>query len=503
MDAEYYFLGGKYLAQNEISAPFLWNYLDDPIGLPHPLFSYWKPLASILAAIPMKIFGTVDFQIGRSLFYLIASLIPSLAVFIGYQITQNKFLSYLSGFFALFSGFYFKFVTIPETITPYLLLGSLYFFTAYRIIQTFHKKDRLLWLRIFVLGVLSGLMALTRVDGLLYLGFSFLLIGFLTFKTFGKTKGQMIKLAGLNSLWFLLGFILMMLPDYLINDLNFGSIFSPVGLKAIWINSYDDTFIYPASELNFKYWLAAGGAEKIRNIWDAFLLNLGTLAAVQLNIFGIPLFVMGAWRYKRETWLKFFLFISISLFLFMTLLFPLAGSRGGYLHAGASLQVINWVLISIGFYEFLLWGIRKRNWALNRAQIMFGSALILFSIILTISIYYQDVISSETQTFSWNQVYDQYSQIEKIIHEHALGKEGIVMINNPVGFHYQTGRWTIILPNAEQEKFEEVITKFNVSYLVLDPNVPIRMYDYFDSINGITEIGKIPTIETTIYEINR
>ncbi len=129
MDADYYFLGGKYLAQNTLKAPILWNYLDDPTGLPHPLFTYWKPMASIVTAIPMKIFGSFDFQVGRSIFYLIASMITPFAVNFGFRITKNKFASSLVGFFVLFSGFYFKFITIPETISLYLLFGGLYFFT--------------------------------------------------------------------------------------------------------------------------------------------------------------------------------------------------------------------------------------------------------------------------------------------------------------------------------------------------------------------------------------
>ena len=30
--------------------PFLWNYLDDPAGLPHPSHLYWMPLTSILSS---------------------------------------------------------------------------------------------------------------------------------------------------------------------------------------------------------------------------------------------------------------------------------------------------------------------------------------------------------------------------------------------------------------------------------------------------------------------
>ncbi len=146
-------------------------------------------------------------------------------------------------------------------------------------------------------------------------------------------------------------------------------------------------------------------------------------------------------------------------------------------------------------------GDKKRNWKLTRSKIMFGSAIILFSFVITASIYYQDVIGTDSQSFDWNQEYDRFVQIDKIISDHTTEKSEVVMINNPVGFHYQTDQWAIVLPNAEQAQFEELIRKFNVKYLVMDYKVPIRMYDYFGSIQGIRAIGSLSDYETIIYEI--
>ena len=41
LDATYYFSGGVQLAQgNGFTEPYLWNYLDDPQGIPHPSHGY-------------------------------------------------------------------------------------------------------------------------------------------------------------------------------------------------------------------------------------------------------------------------------------------------------------------------------------------------------------------------------------------------------------------------------------------------------------------------------
>ena len=50
MDAEYYYAGGLRLAGGDgFTEPFIWNYLDNPPGLPHPSHTYWMPLASLVA----------------------------------------------------------------------------------------------------------------------------------------------------------------------------------------------------------------------------------------------------------------------------------------------------------------------------------------------------------------------------------------------------------------------------------------------------------------------
>ena len=53
MDAEYYAATALQLAGGKgFQEPFIWNYLNQPAGIPAPSHLYWMPLASILAALP-------------------------------------------------------------------------------------------------------------------------------------------------------------------------------------------------------------------------------------------------------------------------------------------------------------------------------------------------------------------------------------------------------------------------------------------------------------------
>ena len=65
MDADYYYAGGRQLATGHgFSESYLWNYLDDPTGLPHPSNAYWMPLASLLAAACIS-FGPTSWSAAR------------------------------------------------------------------------------------------------------------------------------------------------------------------------------------------------------------------------------------------------------------------------------------------------------------------------------------------------------------------------------------------------------------------------------------------------------
>ena len=80
MDADYYFVTARQLAAGKgFSEPFIWNYLDNPSGLPHPSHTYWMPLTSLVAAGAMALFGD-DFRAAQFPMIVSTVLLPLLAV---------------------------------------------------------------------------------------------------------------------------------------------------------------------------------------------------------------------------------------------------------------------------------------------------------------------------------------------------------------------------------------------------------------------------------------
>ncbi len=71
MDAEYYYMTGQTIASGGgFTEMILWNYLDDPEGLPHPAHTYWMPSASIIAALGMFFNGSLQFPSAQIFFVL-------------------------------------------------------------------------------------------------------------------------------------------------------------------------------------------------------------------------------------------------------------------------------------------------------------------------------------------------------------------------------------------------------------------------------------------------
>jgi 4-amino-4-deoxy-L-arabinose transferase-like glycosyltransferase len=495
MDSEFYYLGGRQIIQGSLEIPVIWNYLDNPTSLPNPIFSYWMPFPSIVSALSMFIFGP-SFLGSRIINLILAAGLAPLTYWFSFKITANRFTSIMAGSMAILSGYYLKFLTIPETILPYMFLGILYFYIFSRFTSRDYEKDVNSKDFLF-LGLITGLLHLTRADGLIFFIMGLALIVYLLVKR--KKNGTKKWL--LNIVIFIGSYCLVM-SFWFVSNLHFyDSIFAPATSKAIWIATYDDTFIYPSSRLNLSYWFENAIQLRPSQVFEAIKLNLGTFIGVQLMIFGLPLFILGVKRNIKNHMLRIGILFYIMIFFSMTIIFPLAGARGGFLHSASAVQILIWILVADGLQSFFDWGIRKRNWNLIRSQRMFGTAFIAIIALFTLVVYKNDVVGDSTRELKWEQDYNQYEKIEEIIAQKTLDKTDVIMINNPLGYYYSTGRWSIVVPNAEMDQLLEVMQLFNVKYLVLDENLPEKFNDsHGNLINAYFKIIQETQSGIKIYE---
>jgi len=499
MDSEYYFLGGKYLAKGDLSAPVLWNYLDNPKSLPHSLFTYWMPFPSILSMIPMVILNNYSFLTGRFLFLVIAALIPLLTMYMGFLILKNKFASWIAALLSIFGGFYYKFYTITETVTIYIFLGGLYFLLIHKLFKSDKYKNVLVISAI--LGLVTGFLHLTRVDGIFFVGLSIIAILFeinLSNRFLVKKIPLSIFAIGI----FLVSYLLISGWWYLRNLELFSMLFSPANSKAIWIASYEDTFTFPASNLNFSFWLQSGFPQKGHQIWQSLKNNMGNIIAVQSYIIGFPLLILSLLKHWKKNIFIFPILYFLIIFTIMTIIFSEAGGRGGFLHSIAAIQIFFWILIADGLNKFIQWGIQVRGWSLHRSQLMFGSALIGFSILLTTFVYLRDVIGFDRNQIAWNQEFHEFIDLEEQIDLRSDNKMDVLMINDPVGYHVATGRWSIVIPKSDWQELEILIDEFDVKYIILDNNLPdgLSNIDLWIKTVGLEEITRLASGKI-LYEV--
>ncbi len=469
MDADYYYSGGLQLVDGHgFTEPYLWNYLDDPAGLPHPSHGYWMPLASLLAAAGAALFGPASWFAARTGFLLVAALIPPLTAALAWSFTTRHDLALTSGLLAVFPVFYLAFLPVTDTFGLYMLFGGLFFLVLNR------KSSAL---NPLLLGLLAGLMHLTRADGPLWLLIAFLAVLFILPK---PSRGRLLFTFSFLLLT-LAGYLLVMVPWFIRNYAAFGSFLAPGGSKMLWLTSYDQLFSYPASQLTFAAWWQSGIAAISKARFWALGINLERTLAEQGEIFLLPLIGLGFWHLRKDRRVQLAGLAWLLTLVAMTIVFPFAGARGGFFHSAAALQPVWWALAPLGIDRVIAWGSRKRGWNAAQAGTVFRSGLVALAALLTVVIIYGRVVGGGGGS-AWGQENTSYSQISTSLREQGMTGEAIVMVANPPGFYLASGNPAIAVPDGDVDTLLTVARRYGAEYVILEegstPGGLVPVYDH-------------------------
>ncbi len=508
MDADYYYAGGYRLASGEgLTEPFLWNYLDNPAGVPHPSHAYWMPLASFLAAAGILFFGgdaslpLAAFPAGRFGFVLVAALLPPLTASLAFALSGRRSAAWLAGLLACFPAFYLPYLPTTDTFGIYMLLGVVWLRVAAGrwTMDKGSPRQAAVWAAL--LGFLAGLMHLARADGILWLVVSCAAVLFAPqlyaphlfapYPTGWRRAGRQI---GIHLMFCLAGYLLVMGPWMARNWLTFGSLLSPGGLRSLWFTNYDELYTYPASLLTPARWWATGlGAILKARLW-ALNLNVQTGLIVQGQIFLTPLALAGMWRLRQSLAVKMGALAWLLTFFAMTVIFPFAGGRGGFFHSGAALQPLVWAAAPLGLEAFIGWGVRRRGWQSRPATLVFGSGLILLVVLITGMIAPRRIIGDSDKNNGWNASTTQYQQIEAALVELDAAPQDGVVVNDPPGFYVATGRWAVANPNGGADSQAAVAARYGARYLLLENNHPQFLEDLYTNPRDLTGLRFLRTV---------
>ncbi len=479
MDADYYMAGGLRLVEGHgFTETYLWNYLDNPVSLPHPSHTYWLPLASILAAASMFLSGQHTFSAARLIFILIAALAPPLVACLSYSFFRRRDLALASGLLAAFPGYHAPFLATTDNFAVLFVLGALFFLFAFRNG----------WLNLFAAGLVVGLMGLARSDGLMWLGLGGLVVLYKAFSQGDRSFPKKLSFFVSHGLVLLAGYLIIMGPWLARNLMLFGSPLTPGGGHVLWLTSYNDTFTYPPSQLTFQRWLAAGWQSALSARAWALKQNLLNAFAAQGNIFLWPFILLGVYALRKDLRLRIVMLGWGILFLVMTLLFPFAGARGSFFHAGATFQPVWWSLAPFGL-EIIVQRARRRGWFTPSAFSIFLWGMLALDIAMTFLLIDIRVIHG-----SWNESASNYHAVENYLAWRVPAQDG-VFVANPPGFFLASGRTAIEIPRNGPATLDELSQKFGAHVLILEkdalPDTYTSVYEHPQNQTGLEYLGKV------------
>jgi len=452
LDDAYYYGGALRLAQGQgFTEPYLWTYLDSPTSLPRPSHLYWMPLTSIIAALPMIVFGQ-NFFIARLPFIIITSLMPLITYHVVLQTSEVFKTSEVSlrrhaltaSLITLFSGFYPIFFATTDSFALYAVIVSLTFIALHRGVESNQKRG---W---FIAGLGVGFAHITRADGML------LLIIILIIALF---PNQRIAPSPLHPFTFsLFGYFLIATPWFIRNFTIAGSPLGSSGMATLWLVEYNDLFNYPPNVTLARY-LNAGIATILRGKFDVLFINAQTILAVQCLIFLAPFVLIGLWQLRNHTLYRVVMLYAGLLYTVMTFVFSFVGARGGLFHSGAALLPFYIPASLVGLNAAIDWIARRRStWNADQAKKIFSVAMVGLAAMLTLVI-------TINRLRDWNSVYDHYRQLQTL-----TPADAVVISNNPPLIWVAANRGGAMIPNGDEAVLLRVAEQFNARYVLMDEN---------------------------------
>jgi hypothetical protein len=309
-------------------------------------------------------------------------------------------------------------------------------------------------------------MTLARSDGLLWLGLAGLSSMWNSSRKSDGTRHtfpERLRSVIPAGLLILFGYLVTIGWWHVRNLDLFGSPLTPGGGRLLWLQSYNQTFIYPPEDLTRESFLQAGWDLALENRLRAFASNISNAFGAQGGIFLFPLILIGLWKLRRDLRTKIAVTGWLILFAVMTIIFPFAGSRGSFFHAGAAFQPYWWVAAPIGLDAVSAWARSRGQFTDKNAPVFLQGILVLLAIFMTGYLINFRVIAS-----GWAKDDLIYPSVQKMLLERGIQKGDVVIVRNPPGYYITSEHSAIALPFGDESTVLAVADKFDATYLVLE-----------------------------------
>ncbi|MCL4869090.1 MAG: hypothetical protein KJ063_08985 [Anaerolineae bacterium] len=485
MDAYYYASNGQRLAEGHgWTEMVIWQYLDDPQGVPAPSHSYWMPLSSLLAAAGYLVLPS--FRGMQLPFWLLTGLLPLLSYHISHKLGGERWQNIAAALFTLSGGFFLPNWNQPETFAPFAWAGAVCLLLMGQLAGGSEQSSRLTPQHSLLIGLFAALAHLTRADGVLLLGIAILIT--LTPKL--ETSTSKLK----TNFLIILGYLLLMSPWFSHNLRVSGGILPTTGTQTIFLTDYDDLFAYGRT-FDLNHYLAWGISNIVRSKLMGMWQGLQTFITVNGLIFLTPFVLLGGWvrwREGKQGWLRPLLLYTLFLYAAMSLVFTFPGERGGLFHSAAALWPWFMALVPVG----IGWGVewlaqRLPHWQPERAKRLFTGLFIGVALVMSLALgLTRGSVDAAAQL---------YPEIAPLLPDGVA-----VMVGNAPGFYYHTGYPAYSIPNEPIETMLAAAARYHITYLILDENHPRPLAVLYQNPALHPDLDLIGTMETIqIYQIRQ
>ncbi|HEX5012001.1 MAG TPA: glycosyltransferase family 39 protein [Planctomycetota bacterium] len=284
-DVSFYYTVAKNLAQGRgFVIDYIWNFWDDPKGLPTPSNVWWMPLPSLICAAGMKLFG-VGYAVAQTSMIVVTSVLPLVVYLLGRQLVGGRLAPLLGAALASTFHLFLDQPCAPLSHGPYVVLASLALFLGLRAARTGRGW---IWA-----GAAIGATHMARSDGVVLfaaLGLSWLVVAPRPRPTWWR-----VLLAAVA------GYALVMSPWWAHNLSLYGALQPGGSFRAAFLSDYESWYSLPGS-VTPQTWLADGWGkvwQQKRHVaginWDTLRTGLVSGASDRDGAWAVPAVVAVLW----------------------------------------------------------------------------------------------------------------------------------------------------------------------------------------------------------------
>ena len=431
---------------------YVWNLGDiggalPAVGmLPATANGFWMPLAEIIQvpAIWLLSPGPLASVIP---FWLVGALAAPLTYFVGRDAGFPPGVSIGAGLMVAAPAGLTPFMSQPDSFGLFMTLGALALWLCAR----GAAGDR----RAFVAGgLVVGLAALTRVDGVL-VGLPFALVGIR--EIWQAVRGRTGTLGWAPAVA-CAGLFLLVISPWLLRQLAvYGSILPGGG--TLWLTDYQQLFSF-ANVPTLETWLAQGFGRLLSSRLEALLSAVGLFALMPLAFVLTPLAIAGAWVNRRSAAFHPFFVYGAALLVVMVLVFAVLVPHGTFLHAATALVPHTFLLVTAGTAAVVLWvAARRPSWSVATATRTFTAAAVGIVVVAA-------GLQTAQTTGHWAEVRAVHTALAaQLANSPATDR---FMAVDPGAMNHLTGRQGIVTPHDSLPVIETVMRAYDVRWLVLE-----------------------------------